>query len=185
MEKVQWWQNTVVYQIYPRSFQDSNGDGVGDIPGIIERLPYLKALGVQVIWLSPIYQSPNDDNGYDISDYRKVLPEFGTMADVQEMLEVAHHLGLKIMMDLVVTILLMNINGLKRVVKTRIILIAIITFGVILWMVTNLIIGCQTLVDQHGNLTIIHNSIICIYSQRSNQILIGITPIYDKIFTTQ
>ncbi len=94
MEKVQWWQNTVVYQIYPRSFQDSNGDGVGDIPGIIERLPYLKALGVQVIWLSPIYQSPNDDNGYDISDYRKVLPEFGTMADVQEMLEVAHHLGL-------------------------------------------------------------------------------------------
>ncbi|SPE11702.1 Oligo-1,6-glucosidase [Leuconostoc mesenteroides] len=102
MEKVQWWQNTVVYQIYPRSFQDSNGDGVGDIPGIIERLPYLKALGVQVIWLSPIYQSPNDDNGYDISDYRKVLPEFGTMADVQEMLEVAHHLGLKIMMDLVV-----------------------------------------------------------------------------------
>lgn len=102
MEKVQWWQNTVVYQIYPRSFQDSNGDGLGDIPGIIERLPYLKALGVQVIWLSPIYQSPNDDNGYDISDYRKVLPEFGTMADVQEMLEVAHHLGLKIMMDLVV-----------------------------------------------------------------------------------
>lgn len=102
MEKIQWWQKAVVYQIYPRSFQDSNGDGVGDIPGIIERLPYLKDLGVQVIWLSPIYQSPNDDNGYDISDYREVLPEFGTMADVQEMLEVAHHLGLKIMMDLVV-----------------------------------------------------------------------------------
>lgn len=66
MEKIQWWQKAVVYQIYPRSFQDSNGDGVGDIPGIIERLPYLKDLGVQVIWLSPIYQSPNDDNGYDI-----------------------------------------------------------------------------------------------------------------------
>ncbi|MGY3742408.1 glycoside hydrolase family 13 protein [Leuconostoc inhae] len=102
MVKNNWWQKTVVYQIYPRSFQDSNGDGIGDIPGIIQRLPYLKELGVQVIWLSPIYQSPNDDNGYDISDYRKVLPEFGTMADMQEMISVAHQLNLKIMMDLVV-----------------------------------------------------------------------------------
>lgn len=98
----QWWQQAVVYQIYPRSFQDSNHDGIGDIPGIIARLPYLKSLGVQVIWLSPIYESPNDDNGYDISDYCRILPEFGTMADVQEMFSVAHRLGLKIMMDLVV-----------------------------------------------------------------------------------
>ncbi|MGO2223475.1 MAG: alpha-amylase family glycosyl hydrolase, partial [Leuconostoc falkenbergense] len=75
MNQNKWWQKATVYQIYPRSFQDSNGDGVGDIPGIIQRLPYLKELGVQVIWLSPIYQSPNDDNGYDISDYRKILPE--------------------------------------------------------------------------------------------------------------
>ncbi|CAM3126032.1 glycoside hydrolase family 13 protein [Leuconostoc rapi] len=102
MVRNNWWQKAVVYQIYPRSFQDSNGDGIGDIPGIIQRLPYLKELGVQVIWLSPIYQSPNDDNGYDISDYRKILPEFGTMADVQEMISVAHQLNLKIMMDLVV-----------------------------------------------------------------------------------
>ncbi|WP_220739900.1 glycoside hydrolase family 13 protein [Leuconostoc miyukkimchii] len=102
MENIKWWQRAVVYQIYPRSFQDSNGDGIGDIPGIIERLPYLKALGIQVIWLSPIYQSPNDDNGYDISDYLKVSPDFGTMDDVQNMLSVAHDLGLKIMMDLVV-----------------------------------------------------------------------------------
>jgi len=102
MTEIKWWQEAVVYQIYPRSFQDSNGDGIGDIPGIIQRLPYLKKLGIQVIWLSPIYQSPNDDNGYDISDYQKVLPEFGTMADVEEMLQVSHQLGLKIMMDLVV-----------------------------------------------------------------------------------
>jgi len=102
MTEIKWWQEAVVYQIYPRSFQDSNGDGIGDIPGIIQRLPYLKKLGIQVIWLSPIYQSPNDDNGYDISDYQKILPEFGTMADVEEMLQVAHQLGLKIMMDLVV-----------------------------------------------------------------------------------
>jgi len=102
MTEIKWWQEAVVYQIYPRSFQDSNGDGIGDIPGIIQRLPYLKKLGIQVIWLSPIYQSPNDDNGYDISDYQKILPEFGTMTDVEEMLQVAHQLGLKIMMDLVV-----------------------------------------------------------------------------------
>ncbi|WP_367370770.1 glycoside hydrolase family 13 protein [Leuconostoc carnosum] len=102
MTEIKWWQEAVVYQIYPRSFQDSNGDGIGDIPGIIQRLPYLKKLGIQVIWLSPIYQSPNDDNGYDISDYQKILPEFGTMADVEEMLQVSHQLGLKIMMDLVV-----------------------------------------------------------------------------------
>ncbi|MGO3317724.1 MAG: glycoside hydrolase family 13 protein [Leuconostoc carnosum] len=102
MTEIKWWQEAVVYQIYPRSFQDSNGDGIGDIPGIIQHLPYLKKLGIQVIWLSPIYQSPNDDNGYDISDYQKILPEFGTMADVEEMLQVAHQLGLKIMMDLVV-----------------------------------------------------------------------------------
>ena len=93
MTQTKWWQKAVVYQIYPRSFQDSNGDGIGDIPGIIQRLPYLKKLGVQVIWLSPIYQSPNDDNGYDISDYQKILPEFGTIADVREMLLVAHELG--------------------------------------------------------------------------------------------
>lgn len=102
MTEIKWWQEAVVYQIYPRSFQDSNGDGIGDIPGIIQHLPYLKKLGIQVIWLSPIYQSPNDDNGYDISDYQKILPEFGTMTDVEEMLQVAHQLGLKIMMDLVV-----------------------------------------------------------------------------------
>ena len=97
-----WWQRSVVYQIYPRSFMDSNGDGIGDIPGITKRLPYIKELGVDVIWLSPVYQSPNDDNGYDISDYQAINPEFGTMEDFDEMLETAHSLGLKIVMDVVV-----------------------------------------------------------------------------------
>ena len=97
-----WWQSSVVYQIYPRSFQDSNGDGIGDIPGITKRLPYIRELGADVIWLSPVYQSPNDDNGYDISDYQAINPEFGTMEDFDEMLRTAHSLCLKIVMDLVV-----------------------------------------------------------------------------------
>lgn len=100
--KTQWWQEPVVYQIYPRSFQDSNGDGIGDLPGITSRIPYLAKLGVGVVWLSPIYKSPNDDNGYDISDYRDIMDEFGTMADFDELLETAHNHGIKIMMDLVV-----------------------------------------------------------------------------------
>lgn len=101
MEKA-WWKEAVVYQIYPRSFMDSNGDGVGDIAGITQRLDYLKDLGIDVIWLSPVYQSPNDDNGYDISDYRAIMKEFGTMEDFDEMLRQAHARGLRIVMDLVV-----------------------------------------------------------------------------------
>ncbi len=97
-----WWKESVVYQIYPRSFQDSNGDGIGDIPGIISRLDYLQALGIDVIWLSPVYQSPNDDNGYDISDYQAIMAEFGTMADFDRLLAAAHARGIRILMDLVV-----------------------------------------------------------------------------------
>lgn len=97
-----WWKESIVYQIYPRSFCDSNGDGIGDIKGITSKLPYLKDLGINVIWLSPVYQSPNDDNGYDISDYEAIMTEFGTMADFDEMLAKAHSLGIKIVMDLVV-----------------------------------------------------------------------------------
>ena len=97
----QWWKKSVVYQIYVKSFQDSNGDGIGDLQGIISRLDYLKKLGVDVLWLTPIYESPNDDNGYDISDYKKILPEFGTMEDFDELLEKAHEKGLKIILDLV------------------------------------------------------------------------------------
>ncbi|WP_214715129.1 alpha-glucosidase [Exiguobacterium sp. s151] len=98
----QWWKEAVVYQIYPRSFNDSNGDGIGDIPGITEKMSYLAELGIDVIWLSPVYDSPNDDNGYDIRDYRAIMDEFGTMDDFDAMLEEAHRHGIKIMMDLVV-----------------------------------------------------------------------------------
>lgn len=97
-----WWQNSVVYQVYPRSFQDSNHDGIGDLKGIISRLDYIKKLGADIIWLNPIYRSPNVDNGYDISDYRAIDPTFGSLTDFKELLTKAHKLGLKIMMDLVV-----------------------------------------------------------------------------------
>lgn len=100
--KKTWWKESVIYQIYPRSFNDTSGNGVGDLPGITAKLPYLAELGVDILWLSPIYQSPNDDNGYDISDYYSIMDEFGTMADFDEMLEKAHSLGLKIVLDLVV-----------------------------------------------------------------------------------
>ena len=103
MEEKKWWKEAVVYQIYPRSFMDSNGDGVGDLRGIKSRLSYLKLLGIDVIWLSPVYQSPNDDNGYDISDYRDIMTEFGTLEDFDEMLAEAHKLGIKIVMDLLST----------------------------------------------------------------------------------
>lgn len=97
-----WWKESVVYQIYPRSFKDSNGDGIGDLNGITEKLDYLKELGVDVIWLSPVYQSPGDDNGYDISDYRAILEEFGTMEEFDRMLQAAHERGIRLVMDLVV-----------------------------------------------------------------------------------
>ena len=101
MEK-RWWKESVVYQIYPRSFCDSNGDGIGDLNGITSKFDYLKELGIDVIWLSPVYKSPNDDNGYDISDYQAIMDEFGTMEDFDRMLATAHEKGIKIMMDLVV-----------------------------------------------------------------------------------
>ena len=101
MEK-KWWKESVVYQVYPRSFCDSNGDGIGDLNGITSKLDYLKELGIDVIWLSPVYQSPNDDGGYDISDYQAIMDEFGTMEDFDRLLAAAHERGIKIVMDLVV-----------------------------------------------------------------------------------
>lgn len=97
-----WWKKACVYQIYPRSFMDANGDGIGDIQGIIQKLDYLKKLGVDIIWLSPVYDSPNDDNGYDIRDYYQIMQEFGTMEDFDQLLSEMHDRGLKLMMDLVV-----------------------------------------------------------------------------------
>ena len=85
-EKKEWWKNAVIYQVYPKSFQDSNGDGIGDIKGIISRLDYLRTLGIDAIWLSPVYRSPQDDNGYDISDYQDIDPMFGSLADMEELI---------------------------------------------------------------------------------------------------
>lgn len=102
MSQKHWWQEVVVYQIYPRSFKDSNGDGIGDLPGIIEKLDYLEKLGIGAIWLSPVYQSPNDDNGYDISDYKAIMTEFGTMEDMDRLIAEAKKRNIRIIMDLVV-----------------------------------------------------------------------------------
>lgn len=97
-----WWKEAVAYQIYPRSFMDSNGDGIGDLQGVISKLDYLEELGIDVIWICPIYKSPNDDNGYDVSDYRDIMAEFGTMEDFDELLRKVHERGMKLIMDLVI-----------------------------------------------------------------------------------
>lgn len=100
--KRNWWKEAVAYQVYPRSFNDSNGDGIGDLPGLIEKLDYLENLGIDVIWLSPMYPSPNDDNGYDISDYKGIMSEFGTMDDFDQLLSSIHQRGMNLILDLVV-----------------------------------------------------------------------------------
>jgi oligo-1,6-glucosidase len=97
-----WWKEVVVYQVYPRSFMDSDGNGVGDLKGRVSKLDYIKSLGVDAVWLNPIYASPNDDNGYDISDYRAIMPEMGTMTDFETLLRGMHQRGIKLIMDLVV-----------------------------------------------------------------------------------
>ena len=101
MNNKKWWQNSVVYQIYPRSFQDSNGDGIGDIQGIIKRLDYLQELGIDAIWLSPVCRSPQDDNGYDISDYQDIDPMFGNLDDMEQLISEAKKRNIRIIMDLV------------------------------------------------------------------------------------
>ena len=102
MKSVPWWQSRIAYQIYPRSFCDSNNDGIGDLRGIISKLDYFVELGVGILWLSPVYRSPNFDNGYDISGYREINPEYGTMEDMKELLAEAKKRNLKLIMDLVI-----------------------------------------------------------------------------------
>ena len=101
MVQTGWFRDAIIYQIYPRSFKDSNNDGIGDIKGVIEKLDYLKDLGINCVWMSPIYESPMDDNGYDISDYRKIYETFGTMEDFKLMLDEMHKRGIRLIMDLV------------------------------------------------------------------------------------
>jgi len=97
-----WWKESSVYQIYPSSFKDSNGDGLGDLPGILSKLDYIKALGIDIVWVCPIYKSPQVDMGYDISDYKDIHPPYGTVADVDKLIEGCHQRGMKFVMDLVV-----------------------------------------------------------------------------------
>lgn len=129
-----WWKKAVVYQIYPKSFQDSNGDGIGDLQGIIARLDYLENLGVDAIWLSPVYQSPGVDNGYDISNYEAIDPQYGTMADMDELIQKAKEHHIRIVMDLVVNHTSDQHQWFVEARKVRIILTETIIFGVILLM---------------------------------------------------
>ena len=101
MQNKDWWQEASIYQVYPRSFKDTNGDGEGDLKGVISKLPYLKDLGVDAIWLSPFYTSPNKDGGYDVANPRDVDSRFGTLADAVELIEKTHELGLRIIVDIV------------------------------------------------------------------------------------
>lgn len=125
----QWWKQAVIYQIYPRSFQDSNGGGIGDLTGIIKRLDYLSYLGIDALWLSPVYASPNDDNGYDISDYEAIGSEYGTMEDMDWLIEEADNEALKLLWIWSSTTPLMNIIGSKRYSKEKRILTMIFMSG--------------------------------------------------------
>ena len=164
-----WWKESVVYQIYPRSFCDSNGDGIGDIRGITGKLDYLKELGIDVIWLSPVYKSPNDDNGYDISDYEDIMDDFGTMDDFDHMLAEAHKRGIKIVMDLVVN---HTSDEHKWFIESRSSLDNP-KRDYYIWRektVTNQTIGDLSFQVQLGNMMRRQRCIICICFQRSSQI---------------
>ena len=167
---MEWWKKSVVYQIYVKSFQDSNNDGVGDLQGIISRLDYLKTLGVDVLWLTPIFKSPNDDNGYDISDYRSIQSEFGTMSDFEELLDKAHQKDIKIILDLVFNHTSDEHFWFQESKNLKIILIEIIIFGKKEMREMFQIIGQAAFKAQLGNLMKRQMSIICIYFLKNNLI---------------
>ena len=165
-----WWKEAVVYQIYPRSFMDSNGDGIGDLNGITSRLDYLKDLGVDVIWLSPVYQSPNDDNGYDISDYRAIMQEFGTMEDFDRMLSEMHKRGIRLVMDLVVNHTSDEHKWFVESRKSKTIHTAIIISGVMQKRENSQTTGEAASPVPHGNTIRRQRCIICICSQQNSLI---------------
>lgn len=171
MEKRKWWKEAVAYEIYPRSFKDSNGDGIGDIQGIIEKLDYLQDLGIDIIWVCPIYQSPNDDNGYDISDYKAILSDFGTMEDFEALLSAVHKRGMKLIMDLVIIIPRMNMNGLLSPNLLRIIRIEIFISGK-KELIRGFLLTTGPLYSAGlpGNTIQIQRNIICIFFLKNNQI---------------
>lgn len=165
-----WWQKAVVYQIYPRSFQDSNGDGIGDIPGIISRLDYLQFLGITAIWLSPVYQSPNDDNGYDISDYEDIMSEFGSMDDMKKLIHEADKREIKLVMDLVVNHTSDEHAWFVEAKKARTIHTVIIMYGETQSMVGFPMTCTQHLVEVHGHWMNNQDNTIYIFSVRNSQI---------------
>ena len=150
-----WFKKSVIYQIYPRSFKDSSGNGIGDIKGITSKLDYIKSLNIDIIWISPIFQSPNKDNGYDVSDYCAILPEFGTMSDFDELLFEAHERNLKIVLDLVPNHTSDEHDWFKEAKNLKIIITEIIIYGEKPKprMVVLLIIGLRFLVVRLGHLT--------------------------------
>lgn len=149
MERV-WWKEAVGYQIYPRSFKDSNNDGIGDIIGIISKLDYLKELGIDVIWVCPMYKSPNDDNGYDISDYQDIMDDFGNMEDFDLLLDEVHKRGMKLIIDLVINHTSDEHPWFMESKLSKDSKREIGIFGETEKMVLNLIIGKVYLKDQHG-----------------------------------
>ena len=165
-----WWKEAVIYQIYPRSFCDSNGDGIGDIEGIISRLDYLKRLGIDIIWLSPIYESPNDDNGYDISDYQNIMREFGNMKDFDRLLEQAHIRNIRIIMDLVVNHTSDEHPWFIESRKSK----ENPYRDFYIWKEgkdgRNLITGDRGLVEAHGNMMVRQTCIICIFFLKNSRI---------------
>lgn len=167
----QWWKEAVAYQVYPRSFNDSNHDGIGDLPGMIDKLDYLKDLGIDVIWLSPMFKSPNDDNGYDISDYQEIMDEFGTMEDFDCLLKGIHDRGMKLILDLVVNHTSDEHPWFIESKSVKTIPNVIGIFGKIQsQMALNLTTGKVSLMDLHGNMMLILSNIISIYSVKNNLI---------------
>jgi oligo-1,6-glucosidase len=163
-----WWKEAVVYQVYPRSFKDSNGDGIGDLKGITSELDYIQGLGVSVIWLSPHYDSPNADNGYDIRDYRKIMKEFGTMADFDELLEGVKQRNMKLVLDLVVNHT--SDEHAWRAASRRTIRIATITSGVRERMAGRRTTAHRFFRDRRGSWIPLRANTTCIFSPRSNPI---------------
>lgn len=162
-----WWQKVTVYQIYPRSFQDSNNDGIGDLKGIISRLDYLEKLGIGAIWLSPVYSSPNDDNGYDISDYRNIMKEFGTMSDMEELIDEANKRGIRIVMDLVVNHTSDEHSWFIEAKNQKTPNTVTIIFGEIRLTEASLIRLNRALAVQRGNMMSKAASIICIFQPKT------------------
>ena len=163
-----WWHNAVIYQVYPKSFKDSNGDGIGDLKGITSKLDYLEKLGITAIWLSPVYKSPMDDNGYDISDYEDIASIFGTMEDMEELIAEGQKRKIKIIMDLVVNHTSDEHAWLSRRVNIQTVQSGISIFGVMNPMALFLL-----LVALLGSSMKLQANTTCITLVRSNRTLTG------------